>query len=437
MILPIYTVRIKQFHLLRLNIIKSPKAIFDNLEYLDNPFSLKCFDTSHLFETQSQLNHDNANLEFEFTWKFIYSYNGSSATFNVYRRETERLMQWAWHVHHKNIIDLRREDIEEYLNFCINPPASWIGIKNVARFKLKNGLRVFNKDWKPFVTSVTKVENRNGKLPDKKDFVLSQSTIKSIFAVLSSYFNFLIQEQVLESNPILQIRQKSKFIIKQQHNLTVRRISNLQWEYVIETVEKLAAADPATHERSLFILNCLLGMYLRISELVADERSLPAMGDFKKDGDGNWWFYVVGKGNKSRNIAVSDEMIDALKRYRIFLELPPLPTVGEFIPLIVKQKGRGAVTSTRQIRKIVQFCFDVSYQRMKNDGLVQDAEELKMATVHWLRHTGISEDVKTRPREHVRDDAGHSSMQTTDRYVDSDARERHASGRKKRLKEPL
>ena len=46
--------------------------------------------------------------------------------------------------------------------------------------------------------------------------------------------------------------------------------------------------------------------------------------------------------------------------------------------------------------------------------------DLKAATVHWLRHTGISEDVKIRPREYVRDDAGHQSMQTTDRYIESD-----------------
>jgi len=68
-------------------------------------------------------------------------------------------------------------------------------------------------------------------------------------------------------------------------------------------------------------------------------------------------------------------------------------------------------------------------------GVSNDAIELKTATVHWLRHTGISEDVKFRPREHVRDDAGHASMATTDRYIDSDLRERHESGRKKRIKD--
>ena len=72
---------------------------------------------------------------------------------------------------------------------------------------------------------------------------------------------------------------------------------------------------------------------------------------------------------------------------------------------------------------------------MQADGLEADALDLKAATVHWLRHTGISEDVKIRPREHVREDAGHASMATSDQYVESDRRERHASGRKKRIKD--
>ena len=156
---------------------------------------------------------------------------------------------------------------------------------------------------------------------------------------------------------------------------------------------------------------------------------------FRKDHDGNWWFYVTGKGNKTRSITVCNDMLNSLKRYRDYLGLSKFPATSEQIPLIAKSKGDGPITSTRHIRRIVQNCFDTTFQRMKSDGLLDDAIELQTATVHWLRHTGISEDVKFRPREHVRDDAGHASMVTTDRYIDSDLRERHASGKKKRIKE--
>jgi hypothetical protein len=108
-----------------------------------------------------------------------------------------------------------------------------------------------------------------------------------------------------------------------------------------------------------------------------------------------------------------------------------MPLVDEDEPLIPKDRGEGAITSTNQIRNIVQFCFDKAIERLHEDCFKEEAKGLQHATVHWLRHTGISDDIKRRPREHVRDDAGHSSSVTTDRYIDVDLRERHASARKK------
>ena len=81
----------------------------------------------------------------------------------------------------------------------------------------------------------------------------------------------------------------------------------------------------------------------------------------------------------------------------------------------------------------MQFCFDQTIQKLHQDGFIDEAETLNEATVHWLRHTGISDDVKIRPREHVRDDAGHSSSAITDKYIDIELRERHRSAKKKTI----
>jgi len=253
--------------------------------------------------------------------------------------------------------------------------------------------------------------------------------------VLSSFFNYLVNEEYCNINPLAQIRQKSKYFRKQQGKKPIRRLSELQWGYVIETAEKLADINPATHERTLFIMNALFAMYLRISELAASPRWTPVMGDFFMDLDGNWWFKTVGKGNKERQIAVSDAMLKALKRYRQSLSLTPFPSPGENLPLIPTYRGTGPITGTRHIRKIVQGCFDAAVDGLIKDGFKEEADQLMSATVHWLRHTGISEDVKTRPREHVRDDAGHGSSAITDRYIDIELRERHASGKKKLIKQ--
>ena len=392
-----------------------------------------------LFDTLE--NHDPKNTGTEFAYpndykqaaEFIYSYRGSRATFNAYRRELERLLQWCQHIAQKCLPDLKRQDIEKFIYFCQRPNASWIAEHKCDRFINKDGERVANANWRPFVLSISKAEFKAGKRPDKKDFTLSENAVKATFAILSSFFNYLIQEDYVTLNPVAQMRQKSKFIRKHQSQAPIRRLSELQWAYVIETAEMMADAD-ITHERTLFMMNALYGMYLRISELASNDRWQPQMGHFFRDQDNHWWFKTVGKGNKERNITVSDAMLKALKRYRKSLDLSPLPMVGESTPLLFKTRGHGPLKSTRHIRMIVQTCFDKALERMRKDGMQDDMQELKAATVHWLRHTGISDDVKHRPREHVRDDAGHGSSAITDRYIDIELRERHASGRKKTIK---
>ncbi len=391
------------------------------------------FDTLEYFDVHQRHPTYPYPEDYHYAAEFIYSYRGSAATFNSYRRELERLLQWCQHVALKSLAELHRQDIENYIYFCQRPYPEWIATAKHDRFIDAEGQRMPNPQWRPFVATVSKTQFREGKRATIKSYVASQSGVKAIFAVLSSFFNYLIQEDYIAANPLMQIRQKSKFIRKQQGQTLIRRLSELQWDYVIETAEKMAESDPE-HERTLFMMNALYGMYLRISELACSERWQPQMGHFFRDMDGNWWFKTVGKGNKERNITVSDAMLNALRRYRRALDLSELPTPAETTPLLLKNKGFGPITTTRQIRTIVQNCFDASLARMEKDGLKDEANELKAATVHWLRHTGISDDVKHRPREHVRDDAGHGSSAITDRYIDVELRERHASGKNKTIK---
>lgn len=366
--------------------------------------------------------------------RFLLSYKGSQDTFNAYRRDIERLLQWSKLIANKPLKQIHREEFESYLAFCQKPPKTWIGLRNEPRFIAKNGLRVANKKWRPFVVSVSKIDSKLGKTLDKKTYALSEKAFKALFAVISTFYNFLIQENYAATNPVLLIKQKSKYLKQTRIEPKIRRLSELQWGYVLETAELAAEKNPGRYERSLFILNALYGMYLRISELTVTEKWAPTMGDFERDPDGHWWFNTVSKGNKARKITVSDAMLKALKRYRKSLGLPTLPHIGEDTPLISKARAMAPVKSVRYIRVLVQDMFDKAIVRLQDDNQAEEADQLAAATVHWLRHTGISDDVKTRPREHVRDDAGHSSSAITDKYIDIELRERHLSGKKKRIK---
>jgi len=394
--------------------IKAPLALFDDLENIDN------INPSPIILSEHKQDYIQA-------LSFLKSYKGSQGTFNSYRREIEKLLQWSWNVENKPIKNLRRENIESFMFFSQNPPKSWIGTKKATRFIVKNGLRVQNPEWRPFVATISKMAHRQGAKAHTKDFELSSGSVKESFAILSSFYNYLLQEEYVFMNPVALIRQKSKFVRKRQGQQKIRRLTELQWTYIIETVTKMAETDPKQHERTLFILSALYSMYLRISELAASNRWIPTMNNFHRDQDGNWWFTTVSKGNKERQIAVSNAMLNALKRWRLSLNLSPLPSPADTTPLLPKIKGKGPIASITYIREIVQDCFDKAMNQLKKDGFLEEAESLIEATVHWLRHTGISEDVKHRPREHVRDDAGHSSGAITDKYIDIELKERHRS----------
>lgn len=379
---------------------------------------------------------EHANMEdFTHALSFLRCYTDSIGTFNSYRREVERLLQWCFHKK-TSLTEIQREDIEQFVRFCQNPSKSWIGLKKVARFVTRGGIRSPNPEWRPFVVTFRKFKAHamriEGSLPTVADYKMSQGSLQETFAILSTFFNFLISEKYLSSNPIILIRQKNKYFRKHQHGEQLRVLSARQWEAVLKSVDRIDNKTDMWKERTLFMLSLLFGMYLRISEITASERWTPEMNHFSKDSDGNWWFTTVGKGNKKRIIAVSDAVLASLIRWRTFLKLPPLPSPADNSPLIPKLRDYGAMGNTRAIRAILQKCFDKAAELLSVSH-PDESDGLREVTVHWLRHTAITEDVKTRPLNHVRDDAGHQSITTTNRYISTHLRERHQSAKNKSI----
>lgn len=105
---------------------------------------------------------------------------------------------------------------------------TWIETENVAQFKTKNSKIVANEDWRPFVATVSKTDFRAEKEASVRDFVFSQNAIKVIFTALASFYGYLYEEDLTDFNPVALIRQKSKFVRKDQNRAIVRFISNIE-----------------------------------------------------------------------------------------------------------------------------------------------------------------------------------------------------------------
>ena len=370
---------------------------------------------------------------------FLKSYAGNQSTFNSFRTHVERLLLWSLLLAEKPLMDLRRSDAEKFMEFCLNPPLDWIGPMTKSRFKRIGGRKqldsdqyVINPDWRPFCTTVSKRERKlaNGVTDSAapRSYRMAQGSVAQVFAVCGSFFQHAMDEGLTEANPFRAIKQKS--VYKQRNTLDVasRSLTELQWSFVIETAEDMAGED-TTHERTLFLVATLFAMYLRVSDLVGRENWTPTMGDIRRDTTGNWWFHVVGKGNKAAKISARDDYIqNYLVRYRRSLGLSSLPSPQEKTPLIATLKGRGGL-SDRHIRALLQSVFDRSLQRMQCDGWSEDEiDHLRSASLHWLRHTAATFDAPLRDMKDLQADLRHSSLSTTQNtYYNSLDEQRAAS----------
>ena len=370
---------------------------------------------------------DKTRQEYQLATRFLLSYQGSVDTFTSYRREVERLCQWTWLHKKQSLKSVQRDDIAEYLRFVQDPPNSWVSHKHAPRFITgDDGSRVPSADWRPFLQrKKISQQSREEKSP------MQQASLRAVIASVSTFYTYLLQEGYVEKNPVILLRQKSQIIQKRQQTRITRKLTQTQWETMIKQVAEKANVE-ANYERHLFALSAFYLLGVRISELSETPGRNPTMRDFTRDHDGLWWFHTVGKGNKVREVAVPDAMMAALARFRQYLGLQRYPSPSEGTPIIPKQRGVGGI-GVRQLRKTVQEAFDLAINTLETQGEQEEASHMRHATVHWLRHTAISYDVNHRPREHVRDDAGHQSIQITDRYIDVDTRARHESAKKKVL----
>lgn len=378
---------------------------------------------------------------------FLKSYAGNESTFNSYRTHVERLLLWTLVKARVPLLEMRRTHAEAFLEFCLAPDQAWVGpvvksrfLRIGARKQLASDTFQLNPNWRPFSQSASKEERKRAKEDNRpllpETYKPAQGSIAQIFAVCGSFFQHAIDEGLCEHNPFKAVKQKSKYKQRNTGDHETRILTSLQWDFVLETAELLASKDPR-YERTLFIVATIFAMYLRVSDLVGRENWTPSMGDLRKDSAGNWWYHVVGKGNKAGKISVRDDYIENyLKRWRLHQGLPPLPGFRETTPLIATQRGRAGL-SDRHIRVLLQEVFDRALERMQHEQWPdEDASRLRAASLHWLRHTSATFDAPYRDMKDLQVDLRHNSLSTTQNvYYNSEDEKRAYSVKRLPMKE--
>lgn len=383
---------------------------------------------------------------------FLRAFSDNDLTFTSYRTHVERLLLWTLIIKQKPFSQLKRQDAEDYLEFCRNPPANWIGPIVRGRFVTSDHTEstwgdpvMPNEKWRPFRLKQSKDSSNELKSPSdatSRDgeqgiavgvtlYKPSSSTINQIYTICSRFFEYMVEDGSVAANPFRMIKKRSVSGGAPQKEAVNRALTPLQWDYVLETAERMAVNEPERHERTLFIVATLFAMYLRVSDIVGRPNWRPVMGDFRQDPEGNWWYHVIGKGNKAGKVAVRDEYVSKyLTRYRRFVGLSPLPEWNEQTPLLMTLRGRSGL-SGRQVRALLQSVFDNALARMRDEERAEyEMNSLRAASAHWLRHTSATFDAPLRSPKDLQMDLRHSSLSTTQNvYYHSHDQERSQSVR--------
>ncbi|MGD9759891.1 MAG: tyrosine-type recombinase/integrase [Comamonas sp.] len=333
---------------------------------------------------------------------WLARYKESPATLASYRKEAERLLLWCVHQHGKALSDLTHEDFLAYESFLEDPQPAGRWVMQVAQKAPRS-----SPHWRPFAKPLDRQSQRQA------------------LSILNSLFNWLVQAGYLAGNPLALRRRKSVA----RPAKTSRFLPHEHWAQVRATIESLPTGTPrlalqAARYRWLFSLLYIGG--LRISEVCNN-----SMGDFYWrrgfDGKERWWLEIRGKGEKTRVIPATDELVSELMRYRQSSDLGPLPREGDSAPLLLPLIGGSKPMGRSAVHELVKTIFRETAARLRALGPDHEAAaaHVEKASAHWMRHTAGTHQSDNMDIKAVRDNLGHANISTTSIYLHTEDDARH------------
>ena len=410
------------------------------------------FDTADLIHEQAELalypdlraaldavpiNPDKARQDFYTARRFLEKYSDVSGTYNRFRSEIQRFLNYTWLIARRHLAQSDSDLITGYFAFLKTPPAPWISRGIYPAFVSQADLRRSNPDWRPMALRSKAVQ---------APYSVTQASLNASRTALQTFFKYLVAHDYLPKNPLIDVRKRdrnAKPSLNQDRDAEVRRLTDWQWSFLLETLTELADSNPK-FERNLFVIVTMKSLFLRVSELAPRpvDRSqvrTPCFGDFRRtivDGEPYWVYSVFGKGDKTRQVTLPDAYLDYLKRWRGHLGLPsPLPVPGESTPILPSAKGDAI--GKRQVQRIYEQATVATADRMEREGFMDEARQMLAirSETHYLRHTGASQAIEAGADiRHISEELGHANATFTESvYVNSEQARRRTEGRRRRV----
>lgn len=321
---------------------------------------------------------------------WLNNYRG--ITYQRYTSDIEHVIFWSVKERGKPFSTFTAEDIAAYEAFLANPQprSDWIGIR-VARD---------DPNWRPFA------------MPQNPD------AIYRVHRLLRTCFKWLCRCGYIAGTPLwneLHYRRTSART-REAASQKLPMVEYLSHDLWLAITSYLASLPVDTEAMKRLAAQrrwvCVLVYHggLRAAEIARGE-----MSSFSKRQDvvGHYqWFLATGSERQRREVALSQEFLEELKRYRISLGLSEYPYAGEPTLLVAPSRGKGSRMLTRNATaRIVRAVLLGTAKYLRANGLPESqqlAAALEKATSVWLRYAAGSYTVNDRlDAHHVRDTFGH------------------------------
>lgn len=196
---------------------RAPKPLFETYDvFIEQDFSihaptLGCVRT-YLGEFESEL---EVARGYAAVRSFLRAFSDNAQTFNSYRSHVERLLLWSLLIKSKPLNRLKRQDAQDYLDFCRNPPGDWIGPVTRSRFvtnpDAKGSLDAYlpNPKWLPF--NLKSRKNDSAEHVAEQQYHAANGTLNQIYTVCSRFYEYLVEDGFSETNPFRLLKKGNRF----------------------------------------------------------------------------------------------------------------------------------------------------------------------------------------------------------------------------------
>lgn len=339
-----------------------------------------------------------------------------------FEREIRRFMYWA-KSQELTLRDVTFMHVKLYRDMLEDVPDCVISDKTTKYYKNKETGEL-NPDWRPF-----------------KQKKLSPKSIRAAMRLLSSFGNWLLQHEYLNANPFALVRknapsEKAEAVKRIESDVdTSHHFTPIEMYWITKVLSDKIELAKTEKERFNWIRLRFIFVFLRRTGLRRAELTGAHWEHIKRetrdDGVPIQVLKGIGKGDKDFGIPLHDEALEVLQEYKRVIRAlnvnnPEFKLTG---PILRNKSGKKGITPTTLHMDVKKMFAEVAgyieeHWRLWETNLDNrtDFETLidnlrDNATIHWLRHSAITEnggvfkDLKT-----LKEFARHSSINTTDLY---------------------